>query len=121
LERLHEVSALVQERSGYVLDRWKPLTGEALFARESGAVASQFHDPPAIEPYAPEIVGAHRRVVLGKKSGLDSIRIKLADLELEADRERWPGLLVDVKRLGARKRGLVSDDEFRSMVAFRAD
>ncbi|EQD79117.1 isopropylmalate/citramalate/homocitrate synthase, partial [mine drainage metagenome] len=56
LERLGEVSALVQARSGYVLDRWKPLTGEALFARESGAVASQFHDPPAIEPYAPEIV-----------------------------------------------------------------
>jgi isopropylmalate/homocitrate/citramalate synthase len=121
LERLHEVSALVQERSGYVLDRWKPLTGEALFARESGAVASQFHDPPAIEPYAPEVVGAHRSVVLGKKSGLDSIRIKLADLELEADRERWPGLLVDVKRLGARKRGLVSDDEFRSMVALGSD
>ena len=121
LERLREVSALVQERSGYVLDRWKPLTGEALFARESGAVASQFHDPPAIEPYAPEVVGAHRSVVLGKKSGLDSIRIKLADLELEADRERWPGLLVDVKRLGARKRGLVSDDEFRSMVALGSD
>jgi isopropylmalate/homocitrate/citramalate synthase len=56
-------------------------------------------------------------VVLGKKSGLDSIRIKLAELELEARQEQWPGLLVDVKRLGARKRGLVSDDEFRAMVA----
>lgn len=117
MERLLDVSALVQERSGYVLDRWKPLTGEALFARESGAVASQFHDPPAIEPYAPEVVGARRRVVLGKKSGLDSIRIKLAELELEVNQEQWPGLLVDVKRLGARKRGLVSDEEFRSMVA----
>lgn len=56
-------------------------------------------------------------MVLGKKSGLDSIRIKLAELELEARQEQWPGLLVDVKRLGARKRGLVSDDEFRAMVA----
>ena len=55
--------------------------------------------------------------MLGKKSGLDSIRIKLAELELEARQEQWPGLLVDVKRLGARKRGLVSDDEFRAMVA----
>ncbi len=115
--RLRDVSALVQERSGYVLDRWKPLTGEALFTRESGAVASQFHDPPAIEPYAPEVVGARRRVVLGKKSGLDSIRIKLTELELEVDPQQWPGLLVDVKRLGARKRGLVSDEEFRSLVA----
>ncbi|MHB1526153.1 MAG: LeuA family protein [Candidatus Dormibacteria bacterium] len=117
LERLGEVSALVQARSGYVLDRWKPLTGEALFARESGAVASQFHDPPAIEPYAPEIVGARRRVVLGKKSGLDSIRIKLAELGLEVSQQQWPGLLAEVKGLGARKRGLVSDEEFRAMVA----
>ncbi|EQD48124.1 trans-homoaconitate synthase, partial [mine drainage metagenome] len=106
-----------QARSGYVLDRWKPLTGEALFARESGAVASQFHDPPAIEPYAPEIVGARRRVVLGKKSGLDSIRIKLAELGLEVSQQQWPGLLAEVKGLGARKRGLVSDEEFRAMVA----
>ncbi|MHB8323353.1 MAG: LeuA family protein [Candidatus Dormibacteria bacterium] len=117
LERVGEVSALVQARSGYVLDRWKPLTGEALFARESGAVASQFHDPPAIEPYAPEIVGARRRVVLGKKSGLDSIRIKLAELGLEVSQQQWPGLLAEVKGLGARKRGLVSDEEFRAMVA----
>jgi isopropylmalate/homocitrate/citramalate synthase len=117
MERILEVSTLVQERSGYVLERWKPLTGEALFARESGAVASQFHDPPAIEPYAPQVVGAFRRVVLGKKSGLDSIRIKLAELGLDVNKEQWPALLADVKRLGVRKRGLVSDEEFTTMVA----
>ncbi|MHB1500742.1 MAG: LeuA family protein [Candidatus Dormibacteria bacterium] len=117
LERIGEVSALVQELSGYALDRWKPVTGEALFARESGAVASQFHDPPAIEPYAPELVGAKRRVVLGKKSGLDSIRIKLADLGLDESPDQWPGLLTEVKRFGARKGGLVSDEEFRAIVA----
>ena len=31
-------------------------TGDNLFTRESGAVAAQFHDPPAIEPYASELV-----------------------------------------------------------------
>ena len=44
-----------------------------LFIRESGAVAAQFHDPPAIEPYCSELVGAERGMVLGKKSGIDSI------------------------------------------------
>ena len=39
---------------------WKPVTGDNLFTRESGAVAAQFHDPPAIEPYASELVGAER-------------------------------------------------------------
>ncbi len=75
LDRAREVSGSCASVSGYELEPWKPLVGENLFRRESGAVASQFHDPPAIEPYSSELVGAERSVVLGKKSGIDSIRI----------------------------------------------
>jgi isopropylmalate/homocitrate/citramalate synthase len=117
LERLRATSELVRARSGYTLDPWKPLTGETLFTRESGAVASQFHDPPAIEPYSAELVDAERGLVLGKKSGLDSIRIKLAELGLERPEDDWPALLAAVKELGAAKKGLVTDDEFRDLVA----
>ena len=115
-KRLRAVAELVQRISGYQLEPWKPLTGDNLFTRESGAVASQFHDPPAIEPYSSELVGAPRRLVLGKKSGLDSIRIKLAELDLQSPEERWPELLAQVKALGARKHGLVTDAEFRDLV-----
>jgi isopropylmalate/homocitrate/citramalate synthase len=116
LDRIRALSALVQERSGYALEPWKPLTGENLFTRESGAVAAQFHDPPAIEPYSSELVGAARGIVLGKKSGLDSIRIKVAELGLDVPEERFPELLGAVKRLGTEKRGLVSDEELRSLI-----
>jgi homocitrate synthase NifV len=98
------------------LAAWKPVTGENLFTRESGAVAAQFHDPPAIEPYASDLVGASRGIVLGKKSGLDSIRIKLAELGLEFPEEGQPELLDAVKALGTKKGGLVSDAEFRRLV-----
>jgi isopropylmalate/homocitrate/citramalate synthase len=114
-ERIREAAARVQELSGYGLAPWKPLTGKTLFRRESGAVASQFHDPPSIEPYSSELVGAERAIVLGKKSGLDSIRIKLAELGLDVSEERWPELLAQVKELGTRKRGLVTDDELREL------
>ncbi len=110
------MAELVQRTSGYELEPWKPLTGSTLFTRESGAVASQFHDPPAIEPYSSQLVGAPRRIVLGKKSGLDSIRIKLEELGLEKPKDEWPALLAEVKALGMRKHGLVSDDEFRELV-----
>jgi isopropylmalate/homocitrate/citramalate synthase len=116
LERLREVSARVQELAGYALEPWKPVTGETLFRRESGAVASQFHDPPSIEPFSSALVGAERAIVLGKKSGLDSIRIKAQELGLDVPEERRAELLARVKELGARKRGLVSDDEFRELV-----
>jgi isopropylmalate/homocitrate/citramalate synthase len=116
LEKLREVSQRVRELSGYELEPWKPVTGETLFRRESGAVASQFHDPPSIEPYSSELVAARREIVLGKKSGLDSIRIKAEELGLDVPEERRAEVLARVKELGTRKRGLVGDDEFRSLV-----
>ena len=116
LDRVREVSARVQVLSGYTLEPWKPVTGETLFRRESGAVASQFHDPPSIEPYSSRLVAAERGIVLGKKSGLDSIRIKAEELGLDVPDERRAELLAQVKELGARKRGLVTDDEFRRLL-----
>ncbi len=117
LDRIRAVSERVRELSGYPVAPWKPLTGETLFRRESGAVASQFHDPPSIEPYSSELVATERGIVLGKKSGLDSIRIKAAELGLDVPEERRAELLAAVKRRGTEKRGLVTDDEFRSLVA----
>jgi isopropylmalate/homocitrate/citramalate synthase len=116
LDRIREVSASVQSLSGYALEPWKPVTGETLFRRESGAVASQFHDPPSIEPYSSALVAAERGIVLGKKSGLDSIRIKADELGLDVPEEKRADVLARVKALGARKRGLVSDEEFAELV-----
>jgi len=114
-EEILDVARLVQERSGYSLEPWKPLTGDNLFIRESGAVAMQFHEPPAVEPYSSELVGARRAIVLGKKSGLASIRIKLDELGLDIDAVHMAELLDRVKRLGADKGGLVTDDEFHRL------
>jgi isopropylmalate/homocitrate/citramalate synthase len=115
LMKVRELAERVQGLSGYELEPWKPLTGENLFRRESGAVASQFHDPEAIEPYSSELVAAERGIVLGKKSGLDSIRIKAEELGLEIPEERRADVLAAVKKLGTEKRGLVTDDEFRNL------
>jgi isopropylmalate/homocitrate/citramalate synthase len=115
LDRIRAVSERVRVLSGYELEPWKPLTGDTLYRRESGAVASQFHDPQSIEPYSSELVGAQRSIVLGKKSGLDSIRIKADELGLDIPEDRRAELLAAVKELGASKRRLVTDDEFRQL------
>jgi len=117
LTKARELSQLVAGRAGTPLAPWKAVTGDNLFVRESGAVAAQFHDPSAIEPYASELVGQDRGIVLGKKSGIDSIRIKVAELALDVPEDEWPRLLAEVKRLGTEKRGLVTDDELRRLAA----
>jgi methanogen homocitrate synthase len=58
------------------------------------------------------VVAAERAIVLGKKSGIDSIRIKAAELGLELSEDDERELLAAVKARGADKRGLVTDEEF---------
>src|SRR5207248_10581842 len=106
---------VVQELSDCQLEQWKHDPGETHFWRESGAVASQFHDPPSLEPYSSDLVAADRGIVLGKKSGLGWIRIKAEELGLDLPEERRAEVLAQVKALGARKRGLVTDEEFREL------
>jgi len=116
LTKVREVSDVVSKAAGYTLDAWKPLVGQNLFMRESGAVASQFHIPEAIEPYSSELVNARRRIVLGKKSGLDSIDLKARELGLAVATEQRGTILGAVKKRAITKRGLLTDDEFSEIV-----
>jgi isopropylmalate/homocitrate/citramalate synthase len=116
LTKVREVSEVVCEAAEYTLDAWKPLVGENLFTRESGAVATQFHIPEAIEPYSADLVNARRRIVLGKKSGPDSIDLKCKELGLTITPEQRPSILAEVKKRSIAKRGLLTDDEFRFIV-----
>ena len=116
LDRVREVSEFVRRAGKYELEGWKPLIGDNLFLRESGAVASQFHIPEAIEPYSSELVGATRGIVLGKKSGLDSIRLKAEMLGVCLDESQRPAVLQAVKRAAIEKGRLLTDDEFLVIV-----
>lgn len=121
LTKARRVSETVRKAGGYTVDRWKPVVGEALFVRESGAVAAQFHMPDAIEPYSSAIVAAQRGIVLGKKSGLSNIEIKLKELGLSVDEDKMSALLQRVKELSTREHRLVTDEEFRGFVAAVSD
>ena len=116
LGKIRQVSEVVRRAAGYEVEAWKPVVGENLFMRESGAVASQFHMPEAIEPFSAELVGARRSIVLGKKSGLDSVSLKAQELGVAVPEEKRAAVLAAVKKRGIEKRGLVGDAEFREIV-----
>jgi isopropylmalate/homocitrate/citramalate synthase len=116
LERAREVSALVQKAARYKVDGWRPVVGENLFTRESGAVASQFHMPEAIEPYSADLVAAERKIVLGKKSGLVSIALKAKELGLDLPEARHAEILARVKEQATAAKRLITDEEFRQLV-----
>jgi isopropylmalate/homocitrate/citramalate synthase len=116
LDRVRAASQRLREIAGYQLEPWKSVVGRNLFVRETGAVAAQFHIPEAIEPYSSALLDTPRGIVLGKKSGVASIKIKCEELKLDPPAESYARLLEDVKQVAIRKRGLVTDEEFKSLV-----
>jgi isopropylmalate/homocitrate/citramalate synthase len=117
LSKAREVSDMVQRYGKYTVDTWKPVVGKYIFCRESGGVAAQFHMPSAIEPYSADILAANRSIALGKKSGLANIKIKLDELGMSAPAERHGAILEKVKALGTAQKRLVTDQEFRDILA----
>ena len=55
-------------------------------------------------------------MVLGKKSGMTSIEMKLQAEQIELDTEQKQTLLKEVKTLGIEKKRLLTDEEFLSLV-----
>ena len=116
LTQARKVSVLVQKAGNYQVDGWRPVVGENLFTRESGAVANQFHIPEAIEPYSADLVSAPRRIVLGKKSGLANIKLKVAELGLSVPEDQLGDILAQVKIRATDAGRLMSNEEFRQLV-----
>lgn len=116
LTGLTELAREVSEISGFPRAVNKPLVGTRPFVRESGMGIELVRTQPlglfCIDPHT---VGQEAGYVLGKKSGIGSINMKLADLGLEATEEQKVELLQRVKDLGIQKSGLVDDDEFRRL------
>ena len=118
LSSLTEISRLVSARSRVGVQPHKPVVGENSFRHEAGmVVAGVGRDPSTAEPYAPELVGQRRQVILGKKSGTASIHYKLNELSLATSEDRIQGLLERVREIAIRERRSLTDEEFVCLYA----
>ncbi len=112
-----ELSEYAEEVTGYKMALNKPIVGKGNFTRESGIGADVLLNKPlAMFSLNPKFLGRAPKLVLGKKSGLASINVKLEEFEIELDEEMKRLLLNDVKDLGQDKKRLVSDEEFLELV-----
>jgi len=116
---LPELSQCVRMRTGVPLAPNKPAVGERIYTRESGiGVDMVIKYPLSMFSVNPKFIGQKPSVVLGKKSGKLSIQQKLVDLGLgELKPDQIEAVLSRIKQMGIAKRGLVSDDEFKDLVA----
>jgi len=117
MKKIYGASKLVEKISKIPISPLKPVIGENVFMRESGVTAAQLISyPPSVEGYSPEILGRERGVLLSKKSGKRSVEYKLEMMNIHATSEQVDEVLKEVKSLGLKKKGLVSDDELKEIV-----
>lgn len=117
-DKLYEVSNEVIRRSKFKIAQSKPVIGRRSFTRESGMGVDLIRKQPlAMFGIHPAWVGREAEYVLGKKSGLMSVDMKIGDLGMEAlnDDDKL-AVLTEIKTLSLDKQGLVTDEEFVEIV-----
>jgi isopropylmalate/homocitrate/citramalate synthase len=116
-DRFYGVSKLLQEMSRTRLAPHKAIVGENAFGQEAGLVVSGWKEMVfTAEPYLPELVGQTHKLILGKKSGKDSIEIKLKEFGLEANKDQLEEILLRVKLQAEKTKSPVSDGDFERIV-----
>ncbi|MGE4263624.1 MAG: LeuA family protein [Desulfovibrio sp.] len=127
LSVLRALCLLAGQAGKMSVPRNRPVVGEDIFAAESGIhVHGLLRDPALFEPFAPEAVGASRRMGVGAKSGCAALAHALRRLRAAASPDMEPGakpdakldegLLERVRALGARLGRPLTDSELLTVL-----
>jgi len=112
----------VQEIAGVEVPSNRAVVGDQLFQVESGIIANWFRNcgvehQTELFPFRPEFVGQPGAdVVMGKGSGIDSVRIWLDKIGVKASDEESIEVLKQVKAQGNETKKLLTLDEFKAIV-----
>jgi isopropylmalate/homocitrate/citramalate synthase len=120
--QLTRLSRYVRKIAKLAMPSNRQIVGDTLYDIESGIIASWFRNAGRehlleVFPIHWDLVGQRpARVVLGKNSGLDSIKMHLERLRVRATEEQAGEILVRVKSASLKKKGLVDGEQFRAIV-----
>jgi isopropylmalate/homocitrate/citramalate synthase len=122
VEKFYSLARLVQELSGHAVPSNRPVVGDALFQIESGIIASWFQNcgnehATELFPYHWDVVGQQPgKVVFGKGSGIDSVKLGLRNLGVGATEEEAMSVVAVVKDFSLRHKRLLTESEFETIV-----
>jgi len=112
---LVEISDLLERSTGIAVSPNKAIVGENAFAHEAGIhVHGVLEFPGTYEALSPELVGRHRRLVLGKHTGARSVKSKLEELGVKATDQQLVEVTKRVKALGDKGKR-VTDVDLRAI------
>ncbi len=119
--KLTPLANLVQKLTGVVVPTNKPVVGSSLYQIESGIIASWFKN--CGEEFATELFPVRASavgqppatVVMGKGSGIDSVKMWLEHAGIEASDEEALKITAGVKNYSLQTKKLLTEAEFRTI------
>jgi len=120
-DKLTPLANLVQKLTGVVVPSNKLVVGKQLYQIESGIIANwnkNCGEENATElfPVRAEFVGQPAaEIVMGKGSGIDSVKAWLAQLGIEASEEEALKMTANVKTFSLKNKRLLTEAEFRNI------
>lgn len=123
LEKLYELSRLVERLSKVRMPPQYPVTGRRIFSVESGIIAGWWlealkHDMPLLLfPYKWDLTG-HRgvEIVLGKKSGRANLEYYLERLGIAVKEEAIERILSEVKKVATKLKRPLKLKELKDLI-----
>lgn len=117
LEKIYEISKLVEKFSKIPVQPNKAIVGDNAFAHEAGIhVHGILENPCTYEPFNPELVGRSRRIIIGKHTGSHALEYQLQKWGISATSEQIGQILAEVKKLSDMGK-LITDSELRAIAA----
>jgi len=119
--KMNELSQLVRELSGSQVPSSRPFIGDGAFSIESGIVTGWYrnayrNDPTVLFPVNPKFVGREDpQILLGKKSGVDNIKIWAERLGIALEEEDTLEILQQVKVRSHDLKRTLTEQEFESI------
>ena len=116
LMRLERLAGLVAYAARDSIPRAKPIVGADIFTHESGIhVAGLLSDVRTYQGLDPAMLGRRHKVVIGKHSGLASLRSICSAAGLDLDGKAGAALLARVKSIAKLTKTLVPDNRVRQL------
>jgi len=115
LEELYRLSNATAEITGFPTPPNKPIVGQNVFNIES-AQAAQWLVKSASRgyayPFSKDLVGhPGYKLILSKKSGPQNLELKLKELGLKVNTDKYPQILGMIYERSLQKKGAITDDE----------
>ncbi len=113
---LRALCAIVANAAAQKIAPSHPIIGEAIFTCETGLHLQGLHrNPSTYEPYAPEQVGATRKLQLGSKVGTRAVKDRLNSLGYNFTKEKTGQITSLIRQQAIQKQRPLTDGEIRRL------